>query len=102
MARHSGRAQFERDTAYPADVAWAIKGHPGIAFRILGWETVEDEDTYWSGERARTGNLLAVMIGDDHRWRIDPSDIDPIDRADYCAECGQLGCTHDAYDRDGN
>jgi hypothetical protein len=47
----------------------------------------------------RTGMVLAVMIGDDHRHRVDEEDLEPLPREDYCGECGQIGCRHDGMDR---
>jgi len=95
--RHS---HYEEDvTTFPAD-AYHVRGYDGIAFYVLGWETEPDEDTEWSGYEIRTGLVLAIMVGDDRRHRIDPDDLTPIDRADYCGECGQIGCTCDGYPRD--
>jgi len=86
------------DETFNAD-AYTVKGYRGIAFYVLGWETEPDEDTEWSGHENRTGNVLAVMVGDDHRHKVDPEDLIPIDRKDYCGECGQMGCQHDGLDR---
>jgi hypothetical protein len=95
-----GRHKYETDDkAFPAD-AYTVQGYRGIAFAVLGWETEPDEDTEWSGIETRTGQVLAVMIGDDHRHRVDPDDVTPIDREDYCGECGQVGCCHDGRDRE--
>ncbi len=91
------RRHYEDADEYPDAVR--IAGHPGIAWYVLGWETEPDEDTEWSGCENRTGRLVCVMVGDDHRWLFDPEDIEQLDRADYCGECGQIGCGHDGYDR---
>ena len=80
---------------YPAD-AYVVRGHSGITWYVLGWETLPDRDTPWSGYENRTGNLLLVMVGDDHRWIIDPSDVSPIEGG-HCHECGQLGCYRAVY-----
>ena len=94
------RKSFERDDeAFPAD-AYRVAGWPAVAVSVLGWETEPDEDTEWSGCEVRTGRVLAVMVGDDHRHSVDPEDMSPIDELDYCAECGQIGCCHDGRDRD--
>lgn len=93
------RAHYERDReCFTAD-AYRVVDHPGSAWQILGWETQADEDTEWSGIEERTGRIIAVMIGDDHHWVFDPEDVKAIDRAEYCGECGQIGCEHDGYDR---
>jgi hypothetical protein len=95
----SRRAKYERDdAAFPAD-AYRVKGWPAIAWTVLGWETEPDEDTEWSGYELRTGNVLAVMVGDDRKHSVEPEDLVPIAREDYCGECGQVGCCHDGLDR---
>lgn len=86
------------DKSFPAD-AYRIDGHSGIAWSVWGWETQPDEDTEWSGYEVRTGQIVAVMVGDDRCWTFDPQDAHPIDELDYCSECGQIGCCHDGRDR---
>jgi hypothetical protein len=88
------RPRYEQDgAAFPAD-NYRVQHYPGVAFYVLGWETEPDEDTEWSGYEVRTGQVLAVMVGDDHRYRVDPEDLTPLSRAEFCASCGQIGCTH--------
>lgn len=94
------RPNYEKDdSTFPAD-AYTVRGYSGIAFYVLGWETAPDEDTEWSGYEARTGNILAVMIGDDRRHSVDPDDVTPLARKAYCGSCGQIGCAHDGLDRE--
>lgn len=47
----------------------------------------------------RTGKVVCVMVGDDHKWTFEPEDITPLEREEYCGECGQIGCAHDGLDR---
>ena len=90
---------YETDNeAFAAD-AYAVNGYDGIAFAVLGWETEPDNDTEWSGYEVRTGNVVAVMIGDDRHHSIEPDDITPLEREAFCSVCGQVGCSHDGYDR---
>jgi hypothetical protein len=86
------------DATFPAD-AYSVRQYPGVAFYVLGWQTEPDDDTEWSGIEARTGRVLAVMIGDDYRHSLDPDDLEPLPREEYCGECGQIGCRHDGMDR---
>lgn len=79
---------------------YVAEGYSGIAWRAEGWEEVADEDTVWAGYLARTGRILAHMVGDDRSFTFDPEDLQPIPEDDYCASCGQIGCTHDGRDRD--
>ena len=92
MKRH-----YEEDTeTFPADY-YTVKGYKGIAFYVLGWETEPDEDTEWSGYEQRTGNVLAVMVGDDYRHRVDLDDLTPLESDKFCHDCGQIGCGHNVY-----
>lgn len=75
------RRHYEDAPEYQAD-----------AYRIDGWETEPDEDTEWSGYENRTGNLIAVMIGDDRHFAVDPDDVSELRDDEYCPECGQIGC----------
>ena len=93
------RPNFDDDPeSFPAE-AYRVAGYNGIAFYVLGWETEPDENTEWSGMEVRTGQVLAVMVGDDKRHRFDVDELTALPRADYCGECGQIGCCHDGLDR---
>ncbi len=87
--------ESEHRGAYMVD-GWGA----GIAWSVLGWETKPDADTEWTGYEVRTGNVVAVMVGDDRHFSIEPDDLTPLLREDYCGECGQVGCTCDGYDRE--
>lgn len=89
----------ETDAAFAAS-AYKVCGHGGVAWTVLGWETEPDEDTEWSGIENRTGRVVSRMVGDDRRFAFDPEDLTPLARAAFCGECGQIGCTHDGYDRE--
>ena len=96
------RPHYEEDpTTFSAD-AYRVRGyHNGVAWWVWGWETVPTEDTEWDGIEARTGRVVAMMVGDDQRFTFDPADLTPLDRAEYCGGCGQVGCTAAGYDRTG-
>jgi hypothetical protein len=91
---------YETDNATFGADAYKVRGWGAIAVYVLGWTTEPNEDTEWSGMEARTGFVSVVMIGDDQVHRVDREDLIPISRADYCAECGQIGCQHDGLDRE--
>ena len=86
------RRDYEKAIEYQAD-AYQI-GKRDIAWSILGWEMADNEDTEWSGYQERTGNLVAVMIGDDQHFSVDPADVKEITSDEFCAGCGQIGCGH--------
>jgi len=97
------RPHYEEDDATFTAEAYTVAGWGrGIAFSVLGWETEPTEDTEWDGIEERTGRVVCVMVGDDTRHTVDADDLTPLDRAAYCGECGQVGCTHDGYDRGGD
>jgi hypothetical protein len=81
------------DVEFPAR-AYRVRGYSGIAFHVYGWATQPTEDTEWDGYEARTGKVVAVMVGDDYRYEVDPGDLTPIEEGDYCGVCGQVGCGH--------
>ena len=61
--------------------------HGGVAFWYLG-RCVDPLRPHDEGCR------LLMMVGDDHEWHIDVSDITPLDEDDFCGGCGQVGCGH--------
>lgn len=71
----------------------------GIAFYAYGAEAVADEDTEWTGQKVRTGNVLMIMVGDDEKHVTDPEDCVPLDEDAFCHCCGQVGCQWDGRDR---
>lgn len=64
-----------------------------------GDDDCEHEHVHYSVEpsRERTGRLLVCMVGDDRHHSVDPSDLTPLKRSEFCGECGQIGCHCDAY-----
>lgn len=93
------RPHFEPDPAmFDAD-AYRVARAGAVAWHVLGWETEPDADTEWSGYETRTGRVVAVMVGDDQRHTVNIEDLAPLGELDYCASCGQIGCTHDGRDR---
>ncbi len=60
----------------------------------IPYECIDDE-----GEEVRTGMVVVTMIGDDRTHVVDVDDLTPLERKDYCGECGQIGCQCDGYDR---
>jgi hypothetical protein len=98
----NARPHYEEDAgAFPAE-HYRVRQYAGVAFRVYGWETEPDADTEWSGYEVRTGKVVAVMVGDDHRHIIDREDLTPLDEDDFCHVCGQIGCAHDGRDRSGD
>jgi hypothetical protein len=93
------KSNYEEAPEFAGPAYTVTRWGSGIAWRVLGWETEPDEDTQWSGYETRTGRLVMHMVGDDVSFSIDPEDVCPLKREDYCGECGQVGCSHDGLDR---
>lgn len=85
---------FEADPETFTSNAYKIKSYPGIAWYVLGWELVYNEDPEWSGEKERSGKIVAVMVGDDRKFIFEPTDIKVLNEDEYCHSCGQIGCEH--------
>ena len=64
----------------------------GVAFRVIGPETVPDEDTEWSGYENPTGRVVLHMVGDDRHFSFDPEDLIALSDEEFCGGCGQIGC----------
>jgi len=92
---------------------YTVEGYGGIAFRATemevettyeyvycGFGDTEDDESYDYVEDERlTGRVVAHMVGDDRDFTFDVGDLTAINEDDYCAECGQVGCTADGRDR---
>jgi hypothetical protein len=120
---------FDFEPAYRAygygGIAWRVTGYAQEWTRE-DWQYLGDEDDPDAGAddyHERTGfyypdenpanyvyiepeqiedrtRVVAYMIGDDRDFTFDIDDLEPIAREDYCGQCGQIGCSHDGYDRD--
>jgi len=98
------------------DATYTVAHEFRVAWRALGWEPrwepwttlCVDEETgkTWEEETGEgewvpdVGGRVGVrMVGDDRVEYVDREDLRPLARADYCGECGQVGCRHDGLDR---
>lgn len=82
---------------YDDSPRYRVEGWSAVAVRYVGRETERywdlDEGIDWDEPAEReTGNAVIVMVGDDRRHAVDPSDLVRIDSEDYCGGCGQIGC----------
>ena len=81
--------RYETDEkAFPADAYQTDR--PDVAWHVLGWELEATEDTEWDGYYQRTGQVLAIMVGDDSVFKFDQDDLSPCE--EYCGGCGQIRC----------
>jgi hypothetical protein len=39
------------------------------------------------------------MVGDDRVFAFEVDELTKLDEADFCHQCGQIGCTHDGWER---
>jgi hypothetical protein len=75
-----------------SDARYTVARWPAVAVWIDGPESVPDEDTEWTGYTVPTGRVLVVMVGDDTRHAVDPTDLTLLPEDGYCVGCGQTGC----------
>lgn len=94
-----------------------VEGHGAVAWHVDAyatewteekWEYIpewgpeDDQDSWAYLEPEQIEDSTRVdchMIGDDRTFTFELDELVPLAREDYCGECGQIGCTHDAYDR---
>jgi hypothetical protein len=75
------------------DERYSVEGYGGIAWGLLGYEMIRDEDYEWSGvEYEDRDRVQAVMVGDDQVFTFEVSELTVLQEGDYCPECGQIGC----------
>lgn len=73
---------------------YTVAGYEGIAFYLIGYRLVRDEDYEWTGiEEEDRDYVRAVMVGDDEVHEVDVDDLTPLPEDEFCSECGQVGCT---------
>ena len=86
----------DSDTQFDFDATYRVESYSGVAWRAWKWETLPDEDTWWSGYEVPTGKIIAHMVGDDSEFTFDPDEFIKIGDDEYCPECGQIGCKANA------
>jgi hypothetical protein len=116
---------YEQERAVDLDARYAVAGYGGVAFYLQGYakEWTEESWQYDGDDRESTDEyeprddpanyvynepeevedrsmVRAVMVGDDYVHIVDVDDLTLIADDDYCAECGQIGCTADGRPRD--
>ena len=81
------------------DAHYTIHGwSKGIAWYLLGYEMIRDEDYEWSGiEEENRDMVRATMVGDDRVFVIDIDDLQIIPEDSFCRDCGQVGCGCNVY-----
>ena len=105
-------------TAIDLSGRFRVLGWPAVAVYVAGYPKVwepclalcqDDDGNEWEEEMAgegewvedrECGQVLVVMVGDNHRHEVEIADLKPLGELDYCTECGQIGCSHDGRDRE--
>ena len=102
---------------------YRVRGYPGIAWRIIrwdtdwlegGWELVCENSSHFdyldhSGhpecwiynegdEIENYDRVIAVMVGDDRDESLEVSELILIAETDFCRDCGQIGCSSNVYE----
>lgn len=97
------------------DARYAVEGYRGVAFWLKGHATktvpvtfadIDDDGEAYEfhvhgeyEEEADPDWVIAVMVGDDREHLVEVADLTVLGDLDYCASCGQVGCSHDGRDR---
>lgn len=83
---------------------YTVDGWRGVAFFIarhaqtfVPFSDDWGDDGEWVDD---PDHVIVVMVGDDDEHTVAVDDLTKLADLDYCAECGQIGCTHDGRDRD--
>lgn len=91
------------------DAYYTVDGHSGVAWWFHGFEqewvpeqvlyideeTEEEylDDSEWEGEFVEDrSRVVMCMVGDDHKWYFDVTDIHLLPEDEFCGGCGQIGC----------
>lgn len=61
-----------------------------MVYRVDGWEGI----AFYRARRSKDGRAFMVMVGDDRVREVPADTVHRIRDEDYCAECGQIGCSH--------
>lgn len=93
------------------EARYAVAGWPGVAFYLTGWPQrwipatylevdgqeyeCDDGEGEWEDDTT-SGDVMAVMVGDDRKHQVAISDLTLLDE-NVCS-CGQIGCGWDAAD----
>jgi len=88
----SMKVPYEETPEYDAP-GYRIRGWDGIAWYVLGYELAPDR--IHPRVMSKTGKLVMSMVGDDRHFVVDPRDVSPLSRDDFCGGCGQIGCKAD-------
>jgi hypothetical protein len=99
IVRCRNRYYLRLDGQHRSGAVYKVAGWPQVACRLVG-EMVEVADDGDGGEVYDPSGLFGVvMVGDDFVHLVEPDRLVPVEREEYCGECGQLGCAHDGLDR---
>jgi hypothetical protein len=80
-------------TKLDLEARYRVEGYGGVAWYLLGYEKIRDEDYEWTGiEYENTDRVWAVMVGDDRVFTFDVEELSKLEDDEYCPECGQIGC----------
>jgi hypothetical protein len=98
---------FNFDATYSVEgyrgIAWYARSYAIIRRPLIGYYLDEDgteceeEIPGEFDEEEDRSQIVATMVGDDRKFTFPVEDFRPLERSEYCAECGQIGCEGDAY-----
>lgn len=104
--------QVKGSEMFDFDAIYSSSEYPGIAFRIdkyySSWSDPAwilmcddldcDHESEWcyqledSEEITDETQVIGHMVGDDHEYVLDVSELTELSDDDFCGSCGQIGC----------
>lgn len=104
------------ETTFDFDATYTVDGYGGVAWRAFNYQfewteeewvysgegDEDDESSYFFNESEKVEDRSKVrchMVGDDRTFVFDVDELTALDELDYCASCGQVGCTADGRER---
>ena len=93
MEANTVATETPSETTLDLAAHYRVSGYGAIAWYLLGYVKVRDEDYWWSGcEYDDTDRVRAVMVGDDRVFEFGVDELEQIGETEFCRGCGQIGC----------
>lgn len=104
-------------TSLTKDQTYTTDSLPGVALRFISYAQVYEPFTFYYYPDDDTDTMIEVesefgeyvddpdiaimcALGDDRYFYVPIEDLAPLKEGEFCASCGQIGCTADARDND--
>jgi hypothetical protein len=86
---------YVTETVHPECPGHAAADEPNDGHAGIGDVVYCDGSCQSAETETDFGTARVVMVGDDREHEVALDDLIDVDDADFCSECGQVGCGHD-------